>query len=493
MDESSQSERSLVHKYGKHKKKYKIEAQKVKELRKQSERSQLLLQEEGGFLEADANEHCYQISQKEIVQSLDITAATKHFELNLEFGPYSVNYFRNGRQLLLGGERGHVAAIDWVTKDLLCEFNAMESVHDICWLHMPTMFAVAQKDWVHVYDNQGTEVHCLKKLFRVKKLTFLPYHFLLVSASENAMLSWTDVSIGKIIASFRPPKAKTITAMCQNPANAVILTAHSNGTVSMFTPNSNEPVVKMLCSPCSITGVAVNDTGLYMATTGVDRSIKIWDVRNYQCLQSYKLRAIPNCLCFSQKNLLSVGIGNVVEVYKDCCTQVAEEPYIRHKLESSMISNVQFCNYEDVLGIGHRNGFVSILVPGSGEPNFDAYESNPFMTKSQRREMEVKQLLEKIQPELISLDPHHLAKVDVKTLKQKLEEKSKLLYVKPRKIEFESSKKMSGVKKAKVKKDLQESVNREHIQQVMKMKRKEDEKEKDANKSYNVLDRFKRK
>ena len=80
----------------------------------------------------------------------------------------------------------------------------------------------------------------------------------------------------------------------------------------------------------------------------------------------------------------------------------------------------------------------------------------------QRREAEVKQLLDKVAPELISLDRDALAAVDVPTMQDKVntkqsapeysgfsvffkvEERNKKLFVKPSNIEFDPRAKMKG-------------------------------------------------
>lgn len=156
---------------------------KYKDATLKAKDAEILLENESGYLEPEGElEKTYKVRQDELRQDIAIETAKKGFELKLEgLGPYSADYTRNGRGLLLAGRKGHVATMDWRGGQLGCELQLQETVRDAKWLHNDQYFAVAQKKYVYIYDHAGVELHCLRKHIEVTNMEFLPYHFLLAT------------------------------------------------------------------------------------------------------------------------------------------------------------------------------------------------------------------------------------------------------------------------------------------------------------------------
>merc|ERR1712139_320930 len=94
------------------------------------------------------------------------------------------------------------------------------------------------------------------------------------------------------------------------------------------------------------------------------------------------------------------------------------KPYISEEYPSMSLNSIRFQPYEDVLCVGHSDGFCTAIVPGAGFANFDSTEANPFETKKQRREKEVRDLLEKLQPDSIMLDPSKIGNINKEVAKK---------------------------------------------------------------------------
>lgn len=78
--------------------------------------------------------------------------------------------------------------------------------------------------------------------------------------SATGFLQYLDVSVGKEIAAICT-KMGRLDVMAQNPYNAVIHLGHPNGTVSLWSPNQKEPLVKLLCHRGAVRSLAVDKTG----------------------------------------------------------------------------------------------------------------------------------------------------------------------------------------------------------------------------------------
>lgn len=402
--------------------------------------AEILLENTSGFLEPEGElERTFKVRQDDIVDNVSVAAAQKRFELKLDqMGPYTCDYTRNGKGLLLGGRKGHVAAMDWRTGQLWTELQLGETIRDVRWLHNEQFFAVAQKKYVFVYDKQGVEIHRMKNLMEVTHMGFLPYHFLLGtivsllrflmngtdSQGTAGILKYTDTTHGQIVAEI-PTRLGQPVSMAQNPYNAILNVGHQNGTVTMWSPNLQEPLVKLLAHRGPVRSLAMDREGRYMVSAGQDQKMAVWDIRMFKEVNSYHIGQPASSIAISDTGLTAVGWGTHTTIWKDLFKKNApvqekvRQPYMKWGGEGRRAERVQWCPYEDSLGIGHDKGFSSIIIPGAGEANFDALEVNPFETTKQRQEGEVKLLLNKLQPDTIALDPNFVGNLDLRTQKQK--------------------------------------------------------------------------
>ncbi|GAA6022828.1 hypothetical protein JCM10207_001417 [Rhodosporidiobolus poonsookiae] len=380
----------------------------------------LLPRENQGIMEAETDlERTWRVTQGEIQEASAVGSREKGFSLTLdEFGPYEIDYTRNGRHLALAGRKGHVAVFDTHSSVLHSELHLNETIRDITFLHDESFTAVAQKKFVYVYDKSGLEVHQLRAHVEVNAMTFLPFHWLLAAIGNPGYLKYTDTSTGQMIAEHRT-KLGSCQVLTQNAHNAMVHLGHQNGTVTLWSPSVSTAQVKLLAHSAPLSSIAVDPSslGYRMVTAAVDGSVKIWDTRSWKVLNEYGFKKTPKSTAWSQKGMLAVGWGNHVSVYNDLSRpssspRMPPPPYLTHTFPSTAVHSVSFTPFDDTLGVGHARGITTLLVPGAGEPNFDSLEADPFESKRRRREREVTALLDKIPHDLITLDQDVVGKLD---------------------------------------------------------------------------------
>ncbi|KAG2401886.1 uncharacterized protein HKW66_Vig0190770 [Vigna angularis] len=381
-----------------------------------------LMPSEGGYLEAEGLEKTWRIKQETIAHEVDISSSRKQYDIILpELGPYTLDFTSSGRYMAVGGRKGHLGIVDMINLSLIRELQVRETVRDVVFLHNELFFAAAQKKYPYIYNREGTELHCLKEHGPVLRLQFLKNHFLLATLNKFGQLRYQDVTMGSMVGNFRTGLGRT-DVMQVNPFNGVVSLGHSGGTVTMWKPTSSAPLIKMLCHQGPVSALAFHSNGHLMATAGKDKKVKLWDLRKFEVLQT--LPGHANTLDFSQKGLLACGNGSLIQVLRDVSGTQNYSRYMTHSMvKGYQVGKLIFRPYEDVLGIGHSTGWSSILIPGAGEPNFDSWVANPFETSKQRREKEIRALLDKLPPETIMLNPSKIGTVKPKREKPTKQER----------------------------------------------------------------------
>jgi len=358
----------------------------------------------GDIVPESEMDRTFKMSQKRMETEVDLGTRKKLFNFTLPGGPFTLTPSKNGRHLLMTGNGGQASVIDRHTMQATCDFTVGEPIVTSTILHDHSLFAAAHRKYLYVYSSRsGEEVHCLRDHTAVKHMDYLPYHYLLVSSGEQGILRYLDTATGTLIAKHQT-KMGACQALRQNSQTGVVSMGHTSGTVSLWTPNMGEAAVKMLCHYGPVSAVAPRgEFGL--VTAGHDLKWKIWDLRKADTEVS-KFACIgraPSSIDISDTGKVAVGMGSRVVVWKEVVFKAATSSsmYISHQLPGDSVHALRFCPYEDLLLLGSNAGIRSLLVPGSGSAELDSFAANPFQTVKQRREAEVRGILEKLKPDMI--------------------------------------------------------------------------------------------
>lgn len=141
----------------------------------------------------------------------------------------------------------------------------------------------------------------------------LNFPFFLTYKGNAGYLKYQDVSTGNIVCEHRT-KLGAPTSMTQNPHNAIIHLGHSNGTVTLWSPNISTPLVKMFTHHGPVRSLAIDREGRFMVSAGSDHRVRIWDIRNYKEIHSYYTHRPTDKVTLSELGLLGIGWGGHVNV-----------------------------------------------------------------------------------------------------------------------------------------------------------------------------------
>lgn len=90
----------------------------------------------------------------------------------------------------------------------------------------------------------------------------------------TGVICWQDTSTGRMVSRCKTRKGPS-RVMRHNPWNAVLCVGHDLGSVTMWTPNQREPVVRMLCHKGPVRSLAIDLSGNYLVTAGAERTVKV--------------------------------------------------------------------------------------------------------------------------------------------------------------------------------------------------------------------------
>lgn len=375
-------------------KKQQNEIQKQKEIKvvydREKEKYEILNTARKGEIEADEI-----VSTEEIMKHVDVGTKEKVYSLKMDNGPYVVRYSAAGDAVLCIGQE-EVKSVNTLNLTVNTETYLGDRIYDGTFLHSSGFYALAQSKAVYIYDKVGVELHVLREARNVRSMKFLQDHFLLATVSQNGYLNYQDTTIGKKISEIKTKERDSKVEV--DRTNGVVYLTGQSGTVSLWSPRSPEYLSKVLCHKSKVQHCKISDDGRLLYTASRNE-VKTWDIRNmFTPVGEMRMSSLISELGLSQTGKLAVSQRSAVLVYDKYLN-----PQIQHYTGRELATSLSYMPYEDILTVGTQVGIENVIVPGAGLEVYRRHE-NPRASNKERKDAEVRRILEKIPADMISLN-----------------------------------------------------------------------------------------
>eukprot|EP00755_Sulcionema_specki_P020988 Sspe_Gene.12869::Locus_4412_Transcript_1_1_Confidence_1.000_Length_3569::g.12869::m.12869 len=148
---------------------------------------------------------------------------------------------------------------------------------------------------VQVYDPSrtydGDVVPCLETCHvhstTISRLRTSGYLDAVLSAGWDGTVKVLSLSKGKVLRELSDATPKSIFAMEWSEKHRLLATAGTERHVSVWNPYISRPVYRLDGHMCPLIEVCFNDTTDHLISVGLDKSLRVWDIRTMRCVQSF--------------------------------------------------------------------------------------------------------------------------------------------------------------------------------------------------------------
>jgi len=169
--------------------------------------------------------------------------------------------------------------------------------------------------WTPGDDNKYTSQALRLHGGEVVGITLHPTGEYFVSASTDSSWAFSDIEEGRCLAQVRSEEPEAIQCVQFHPDGLILGTGTVANRIRIWDIKTMANVASFEGHKGKVSGVSFSENGFYMASASDDRTVKLWDLRKLQVIQTVNLDGNAGSLSFDYSGkYLAVG-GDKIRVF----------------------------------------------------------------------------------------------------------------------------------------------------------------------------------